>query len=96
MPEPEPEPRSEERASLITGVVRDATGNPVPDASVYLTGGPEPYPDIAVLSAADGTFTLSVRGDGVYTLQCTTPDGRVSQPSVTARAGQPARALLQA
>jgi carboxypeptidase family protein len=90
-----PEPRSEERASLITGVVQDATGSPVPDASVYLTGGPEPYPDVAVLSAADGSFTLSVRGDGVYTVQCRTPDGRVLETSVTAHAGRPARALLR-
>lgn len=81
-------------ARLITGVVRDATGNPVPDASVYLTGGPEPYPDIAVLSAADGSFTLSVGADGVYTVQCRTPAGGVSETSVTAGAGRPARALL--
>ncbi|WP_055526248.1 carboxypeptidase-like regulatory domain-containing protein [Streptomyces graminilatus] len=80
---------------LITGVVRDATGNPVPDASVYLTAGPEPYPDIAVLSAADGSFRLAVRADGVYTVQCRTPDGSVSETSVTAGGDRPARATLR-
>jgi len=90
-----PVPHSDESARLITGVVRDVTGNPVPDASVYLTGGPEPYPDIAVLSAADGSFTLAVRADGVYTVQCRTPDGGVSEASVTARGDRPAQALLR-
>ncbi|WP_330286616.1 carboxypeptidase regulatory-like domain-containing protein [Streptomyces sp. NBC_00576] len=88
-------PHSDESARLITGVVQDMTGNPVPDASVYLAGGPEPYPDIAVLSAADGSFTLSVRADGVYTVQCRTPDGGVSETSVTASGGRPAQALIR-
>ena len=87
--------RSDESGRLITGVVQDMTGSPVPDASVYLTGGPEPFPDIAVLSAADGSFTLSVHADGVYTVQCRTPDGGVSETSVTASGGRPALALLR-
>ncbi|MFI9581994.1 carboxypeptidase-like regulatory domain-containing protein [Streptomyces sp. NPDC052236] len=87
-------PRSDGPACLITGVVQDVNGRPVPDATVYITGGPAPYPDIAVLSAADGSFTLSVRGEGVYTLQCRTPDSKVAETAVTARGNQPAQVRL--
>ncbi|MCX4766914.1 carboxypeptidase regulatory-like domain-containing protein [Streptomyces sp. NBC_01275] len=84
-----------ESTRLVTGVVQDTTGAPVADATVYLAGGPEPYPDIAVLSAADGSFALSVRSDGVYLVQCRTSDGRFAETSVTAHGADPARLLLR-
>jgi hypothetical protein len=80
---------------LITGVVEDTTGRPVSDASVYLTAGPEPYPDIAALSGADGSFTLSVRGEGAYTVQCRTPDDRIGEATVTAGGDSPTRVRLR-
>ncbi|CAM5550779.1 carboxypeptidase-like regulatory domain-containing protein [Streptomyces aurantiogriseus] len=88
-------PHSDRSTHLITGIVEDATGRPVPDASVYLTAGPEPYPDIAALSAADGSFTLSVRGAGAYTVQCRTPDDRIGEATVTAGGDSPARVRLR-
>lgn len=80
---------------LITGVVEDVNGRPVPDATVYFTAGPAPYPDVAALSAADGSFTISVRNEGVYTLQCMTPDSRVAETPVTARSDQPTQVRLR-
>ncbi|MEW2513997.1 carboxypeptidase regulatory-like domain-containing protein [Streptomyces sp. NPDC046870] len=81
---------------LITGVVEDTTtGRPVPEASVYLTAGPGPYPDVAALSGADGSFTLSVRGEGAYTLQCRTTDDRTGEATVTAGGDSPTRVRLR-
>ncbi|WP_328868745.1 carboxypeptidase-like regulatory domain-containing protein [Streptomyces sp. NBC_00287] len=80
---------------LITGVVEDVNGRPVPDATVYFTAGSSPYPDVAALSAADGSFTLSVPNEGVYTLACMTPDSRVAETPVTARSDQPTRVRLR-
>jgi hypothetical protein len=88
-------PHGDHPAHLITGVVEDTAGRPVPDASVYLTAGPEPYPDIAALSAADGSFTLSVRGEGAYTVQCRTPDDRIGEATVTAGGDGPTRVRLR-
>ncbi|MEU1010247.1 carboxypeptidase regulatory-like domain-containing protein [Streptomyces sp. NPDC005890] len=89
-------PPSGHSVHLITGVVEDTTtGRPVPEASVYLTAGPEPRPDIAALSRADGSFTLSVRGEGVYAVQCRTPDDRIAEATVTAGGDSPARVRLR-
>ena len=55
---------------LISGVVRDGTGRPVGNARVYITDGPEPFPDIAGLTADDGSFHLFVASKGTYTLGC--------------------------
>lgn len=67
---------------LVTGVVRDPAGRPVPDARVYLVEGPGPFPDIAALTGDDGRFTLSVSVPGTYTVQCRSPDERVSGTTV--------------
>lgn len=55
---------------LIFGVVRDAVGRPVAQARVYVTDGPEPFPDIAALTTSDGSFRLSAASEGTYTLGC--------------------------
>ena len=54
----------------ITGVVRDASGTPVPGAHVLFTEGPQPLPDIAALTDAEGRFSLSAPTTGVYRLTC--------------------------
>ncbi|MFE6161270.1 carboxypeptidase-like regulatory domain-containing protein [Streptomyces sp. NPDC056486] len=54
----------------ITGVVRDASGTPVTGAHVLFTDGPQPLPDIAALTDAEGRFSLSAPTTGVYTLTC--------------------------
>ena len=52
----------------IRGVVLDADGSPVPDARVALEAGPVPVPDVALLTAADGTFALDLPAPGDYVL----------------------------
>jgi hypothetical protein len=54
----------------ISGIVRDSRGNPVAQARVYFTGGPEPWPDIAALTDNNGTFSLSAPSPGTYTIEC--------------------------
>jgi hypothetical protein len=54
---------------LIAGTVRDPSGSPVPQASVYLTDGPVPWPDSAALTDDTGTFTLTVSAPGTYTVE---------------------------
>ncbi|MEV8317712.1 carboxypeptidase-like regulatory domain-containing protein [Streptomyces sp. NPDC059900] len=54
----------------IAGVVRDASGTPVPGAHVLFSDGPRPLPDIAAMTDAEGRFSLSAPTAGVYTLTC--------------------------
>ncbi|MEU6678494.1 carboxypeptidase-like regulatory domain-containing protein [Streptomyces sp. NPDC046853] len=54
----------------ITGVVRDASGTPVTGAHVLFSDGPQPLPDIAAMTNAEGRFSLSAPTAGVYTLAC--------------------------
>ena len=55
---------------IISGTVRDDGGRPVAWARVLVAGGPGPYPDVAALTADDGTFQLSVASPGRYRLEC--------------------------
>lgn len=71
---------------LVTGTVRDRHG-PVGGASVALTGGPVPLPDVAALTADDGTFVTGVPVPGRYTVVCTLPDGRSRRVDVDVPAG---------
>ncbi|MGW5737704.1 carboxypeptidase-like regulatory domain-containing protein, partial [Streptomyces sp. NPDC055261] len=54
----------------ITGTVRDASGAPVPGAHVLFTQGPQPLPDIAAVTDAEGRFSLIAPTAGQYTLTC--------------------------
>lgn len=51
---------------VLRGVVVDAAGGPVADARVALTAAPTEVPDIAVLTAADGSFSFAVPVPGSY------------------------------
>lgn len=56
--------------ALVSGTVRDAGGEPVQGARVYFASGPVPLPDIAALTGADGSFSLSAPAPGNYELEC--------------------------
>lgn len=58
------------RAVEITGVVRDTSGAPVTGAHVLFSDGPQPLPDIAALTDAEGRFSLGAPAAGEYTLLC--------------------------
>lgn len=61
---------SSRSAVEITGFVRDASGTPVTGANVLFTAGPQPLPDIAALTDAEGRFSLIAPTAGQYTLTC--------------------------
>ncbi|MEI5098211.1 carboxypeptidase-like regulatory domain-containing protein [Streptomyces sp. PmtG] len=54
----------------ISGVVRGASGAPVAGAHVLFTAGPQPLPDIAAVTDAEGHFSLGAPAPGRYTLTC--------------------------
>jgi hypothetical protein len=51
---------------VVAGVVRSPAGEPVPQARVYIAGGPVSVPDIAALTDAEGRFTISLPAAGTY------------------------------
>jgi hypothetical protein len=54
------------KPGLIRGVVVGADGRPVGGARVFFRAGPASLPDIAALTGADGTFTLTAPEEGTY------------------------------
>lgn len=55
---------------LISGVVRDRGGEPVPGARVYFKDGPVPLPDIAAMTDERGAFSLPAPAAGTYKIEC--------------------------
>lgn len=55
--------------SLISGLVRDRHGKPVPNARVSFVEAPVPLPDIAALVDANGAFTISAPLPGEYAIE---------------------------
>lgn len=60
--------------SEVAGQVVDADGHPVPDARLVIVAGTVPVPEIALLSDADGRFSLRLP-PGVFTLRAHGPAG---------------------
>ncbi len=56
--------------SVLTGRVLDALGHPVSGARLFVHKAPGPVPDISLLTADDGSFTLSLPQWGRYELAC--------------------------
>lgn len=80
---------------LISGVVRDGVGRPVAQARMYVTDGPEPFPDIAALTMSDGSFRLSVASEGTYTLGCSAEGFAPTSVTVLVRGDQGQRVEIR-
>jgi hypothetical protein len=52
--------------TTLKGTVAGPDGRPVPEASVYFLAAPVPVPDVAALTAEDGSFTLAAPAPGEY------------------------------
>ena len=52
----------------IHGTVLDAAGRPVIAARVFYLAGPDPLPEVAALTDADGRFALAAARAGRYRL----------------------------
>jgi len=71
----------------IVGRVVDGLGKPVHGATVALTESPEPHPDVAALTAADGRFQFRHLPPGAYRLAVNAPNSRRSNAQVWVEAG---------
>ena len=57
--------------SVISGTVRDSAGRAVEGARISLVESPlAPLPDIALLTGADGSFSIGAPMAGTYRLAC--------------------------
>jgi hypothetical protein len=82
---------------VISGVVVDAQGNPVAEASVYFVEGPVSLPDIAALTDSSGRFALSAPVSGTYQLQVASegPAGFVKEATTVEVGEERVRRLLE-
>lgn len=71
---------------VITGVVTSPTG-PVALARIFLESAPGPVPDVALLTGADGRFTMGTVGPGPYRLTVHTDDHRPAVATVEVGTG---------
>jgi len=53
---------------IIRGRVLDKEGAPVAQAAVYVIAAPQPQPDIAQLTGADGNFEVDAGSPGAYVI----------------------------
>ena len=67
----------------MSGVVHDYAGHPVPDARIFFAGGPEAFPDVALLTSTDGSFTLAAPASGTYSIACVSDDHAPTTVTVT-------------
>lgn len=78
--------------SLISGIVRDAAGRALAGVRVSFAESPVPVPDMAVLTAADGSFSLAAPVAGTYRIACYADGFRPQSGTITVAAA--ARATL--
>ena len=75
----------------IVGLVRDEDGEPVAGARVYYTHAPGPVPDVAALTASDGSFSFAAPVEGTYTIESRAEGSRLASATVSVRSGEEAR-----
>ena len=59
-----------ENPSVISGTVCDSTGHALAGARISFLEGPASLPDIALLTAADGSFSITAPVAGTYRIAC--------------------------
>ena len=64
------------------GRVIDAAGLPVGEAFVSVIWGTTPFPEIALVTEADGSFAIRLP-DGRFILRANTADGRTGEAEVS-------------
>jgi hypothetical protein len=70
---------------LISGRVVDRQGHPIAGARVYLTRGPAAFPDVALVTGDDGTYTLAAPTDGEYEITTNADDHGTATATVEVR-----------
>ena len=55
-------------ASIVGKVIDAISGDPVQHASVTITSGPAPVPDIAIMTSEEGVFTVYDLAAGTWVL----------------------------
>jgi len=73
----------------IFGLVRDHEGRPVANASASFVRGPGNLPDIAMLTDANGKFSLTAPGTGEFVIQIYADGFQPAEVSVAVRSGEP-------
>lgn len=81
--------------SLLTGRVLTAAGQPVAGARVHFVQGPVALPEVALLTDANGMFTLSAPAPGTYQLGCAAEGFAAATVAVAVAAGQPAKVEIR-
>jgi hypothetical protein len=81
--------------ALIQGQVIDPQGHPLAEVPVYFISSPMPVPDVALLTDAQGQFTLSVPVRGHYTLGTRAEDGSAAQTDVEVSGTEPVAVTIQ-
>jgi Carboxypeptidase regulatory-like domain len=76
------------------GLVCDENGKPVERARVYFTRAPGPVPDVAALTASDGSFSFAAPVEGAYTVESRAEGLPPASVTVSVRGGEEARVKI--
>ena len=87
-------PAAGSRPALIRGTVLTGSGEPLRGARVYFVRGPVALPDIAALTAEDGSFVLSAPVSGDYEIGAAADGFAPSEVSVRVAEADSARVTL--
>lgn len=82
------------KSSLIQGQVLDARGHPVAGARISWVQAPVVMPDVALMTDAQGQFTVAAPAKGAYILRCDS-DAQGSVQQALEAAGQPLQVTLK-